>query len=542
MGIGGLGTGRRAFLLGATALASVLPLRAFAQKAATEEPTDAPGDAPVAVAEPQPASPRPFDFDILTREAEERAAQPYREPEPTEGLPEGLTYDLYRQIAFNPERARWRESGSNFRLHAFHMGWLFPVAVPIHEVLDGQAHLCTFGADDFDYRHEAEGVLPEHAPLPGVAGFRLHYPLNRADVLDELLAFQGASYFRALGRGNAYGLSARGLALATATGPEEFPNFDAFYIDKPRPGDERIVIHASLDSPSVAGAYRFVVTPGQDTTMEVTARLFFRQDVEDLGVAPLTSMFLFSESNRGAFDDYRLQVHDSDGLQIARRDGDTLWRALGNPPNLSVSSFEETSPLGFGLHQRDRSFHDYEDAEARYEDRPSLHVEMQGDWGPGAVRLIEIPTELEAHDNIVAYWAPEGGARAGAAQEYRYVLHWGMLPPDDGARMAHVAETRGGQGGVAGVEYDGVTRKFVVDFEGGLLGQMDGDAEVAAEVAVAGGTVTSEVLSKLATPGRWRLAIDVEPEPESIIELIAHVAGYGERLTETWMGQWIPPA
>lgn len=481
----------------------------------------------------------PFDFDRLMARAERLAGAPYAPPPPAKGLPENLTYDLYRQIAFDPDAARWSGSGSNFRLHAFHLGWLFPAAVPLHEIEGDAAQEFEFTTDDFDYRHEASAILPPHAALPGVAGFRIHYPLNRADIFDELLAFQGASYFRALGRGNAYGLSARGLAIDTATErPEEFPTFTEFYLERPAPGERTLTFYALLDSPSVAGAYRFVVAPGRETVMDVTARLHFRKDVTDLGMAPLTSMFLFSESNRADFDDYRPQVHDSEGLRIERGDGDVLWRALNNPPHLSKSIFSEPAVRSFGLYQRDRAYEDYQDSGARYQDRPSVEVELLGNWGPGTVQLVEIPTDIEANDNIVAYWQPDGGAAAGEARDYHYRLRWGMLLPVPETRIAYVAETRTGQGGVSGVPYEGRARKFVVDFEGGLLARMDGDAEVAHRITVSGGEVVDPVLFRVDGTATWRLAFDVEPgEGDAVVELMAHVEGYGQRLTEIWMFQ-----
>ncbi len=520
-----LTTGRRTFLLGSTALlgAGLTPLAALAQ-------TD--GDA---------AQGQPFDFDRLTTKARDLAAQAYVAPEPTEGLPEGLTYDLYRQIAFKPDAARWNEDDLLFRMHAFHMGWLFPTATPLYDVSGGQETEFQFTADDFDYRHEAADYLPPHADLPGVAGFRIHYPLNRADVFDELMAFQGASYFRALGKGSAYGLSARGLAIDTASDrPEEFPVFTEFHLVRPGPGQRHLEFFALMDSPSVAGAFRFVVEPGQETVMDVTARLFFREDVANLGVAPLTSMFLYAESNRSEFDDYRPQVHDSEGLKIERGDGITLWRALTNPPRVSKSVFSEPGLASFGLHQRDRRYGSYQDPGARYHERPSLEVEMLGDWGPGTVQLVEIPTDIEATDNIVAYWQPDESPKAGETREYHYRLHWGDLPVPEGARLAHVTETRTGQGGVAGVPWDGKARKYVVDFAGGLLAGMGPEAEVEPVISVTGGKTVNPVLFKIDGTDMWRLVFDVEPEPGAVIEMLAHVKGYGQRLSETWMFQVIP--
>ncbi len=56
------------------------------------------------------------------------------------------------------------------------------------------------------------------------------------------MSFLGASYFRFLGRGQRYGLSARGLAIGG--GPrlnEEFPYFREFWIETPDPNADTII-------------------------------------------------------------------------------------------------------------------------------------------------------------------------------------------------------------------------------------------------------------------------------------------------------------
>ncbi len=501
---------------------TALPLRALADGAAA------------------PAAPQQFSFDTLTAEMRDLAALPYAAPTVTPSFLDDLKYDDYRLIRFRPDRARWAEDDSFFRLQAFSMGWLFKEPVLLFEVSGDQATPMPISTDDFEYLNDLATRIPEHAEMPGVAGFRLHHPLNRPDVWDELAAFLGASYFRALGRGNAYGLSARGLGINTGLSQaEEFPRFSRFYIERPGAFRETITVHATLESPSVTGAYRFVITPGAETVMEVTARLFFRTDVEQLGVAPLTSMFLFSQQNRHQFDDYRPNVHDSDGLRIVRADGDILWRPLNNPVRLAGSYFAEENPRSFGLHQRDRDFVNYQDPSAHYELRPSLDVEPIGDWGRGTVRLFEIPTDLEINDNIVAFWIPEAPVKAGESREFSYRLRWGNLPHDDGDGRAYVAETRSGVGGVSGVEATAGIRKFVIDFRGGLLAALGEDAKVEAVTSVTGGQIMTQILSPVPQTNTWRLVVDVAAEPGATVELAAHVAGFGRKLTEQWLYQWV---
>lgn len=510
---------RRALLACGTALTlvSALPLTAGAENAAVQQ----------------------FSWDLLSQEMQALSQQPYQQPAPAGGFLAGLGYDEYRLIRFRPERQRWSAPTSRYRLAAFPMGWLFKEPVVLFEVNGAEAREMRFSTADFEYLNDLAARVPPMEEQPGVAGFRLHHPLNRPDVMDELVAFIGASYFRALGRNSAYGLSARGLALntASATG-EEFPRFTRFYIDRSG-GPDEITVYATLDSPSVTGAYRFVIRPGSDTTMDVTARLWFRADVEELGVAPLTSMYLFSEKSRATFDDFRPKVHDSDGLQIVRADGEMVWRPLSNPSRLSGSYFSETSPKRFGLHQRDRRFTSYQDTEANYDRRPSLDVEPLGDWGAGFVRLVEIPSDSEANDNIVAYWIPEAKVRAGESREFAYRLHWGDLPLDTTGPLAHVEETRAGHGGFAAGAIRPNERKFVIDFRGGLLARLEADAELEAVVAVANAEITSKVVQLVGQTGVWRVILDISAAEDAVVELSVHLAGYGRKLSENWLYQWI---
>lgn len=484
-----------------------------------------------------------FSFDWLKNRMQNRAAQPEVPVTALQGFLNDLTYDDYRNIFFRPEAERWQPEELPFYVSAFHPGWLFHEPVYLNEIVDGQTRPMTFSTDDFGYRNSLEGTIPPHAELPGIAGVKIRYPLNTPEIHDELITFVGASYFRALGKGNSYGLSARGLSINTwLQGPEEFPRFSEFWLERPAIGDRSLTFYAAMDSASVTGAYRFVVTPGKDTVVEVEAALFFREDVKQLGLGPLTSMFYFNEHSERRFDDYRLQVHDSDAVRIVKSDGDVLHRPLNNPPRVANSYFTESDLQAFGLIQRDRDYESYEDAGARYHDRPSVMIEPVGDWGPGAVRLVEIPADLEIDDNIVLFWVPEHAPKAGEARTYSYRMHWGALPANADGPLAFVASTRTGVGGPSGVPIENPNwRKFVIDLEGGELGGMPNDAEVAPVVWTSAGTVTGVVLHKVpeAATDRWRLVIDLDGGDADLIEMSAHVAGYGRKLSESWMYQWV---
>jgi len=492
----------------------------------------------------QEAETGPFDFDSFTERMKALAQTAYEPALPP--LPEvyaALDYDSYRMVQFDVRRAKWADADIGYQIHAFPMGWLFKEPVAVSEIVDGDAHSIGFETADFRIYDRDIAARADKEPFPGVAGFRVNYPLNQPENSDELVSFLGASYFRALGRDNIYGESARGLLINSwREGPEEFPRFSEFYLEKPASADQPLTIYAALESQSVTGAYRFVITPAgpdrQETAMEVTARLFFRADVAELGIAPLTSMFLFAETNRAGFDDYRPQVHDSNGLLLVKESGETMWRALNNASTLGNTFLWDSNPKAFGLYQRDRDFEAYQDAGAHYERRPSVRVEPVDGFGQGTVRLIEIPSKLEADDNIVAFWIPEDAVKAGDAREFHYRLVWGDLLPQADSPLAYVAETRAGQGGISGVENAASLRKFVVDFKGGELEAMEPDAPLEVKAEASAGKITSTTLSKVAANDVWRLVLDVETDGQPLIELKASVAADGRPITETWLYQY----
>jgi glucans biosynthesis protein len=485
------------------------------------------------------AQPVPFSFEMLVERARQTAAAAYVPPQ-TLGAPfTDLDYDDYRNVQFNEDSALWAGPGATGVLHAYHPGWLFDSTVSLFEVVGGVATPLTFTSDDFVYYGDAAGKIGAATPLPGVAGFRINMPLNAADRFDEVVSFLGASYFRALGKDNRYGISARGLAVNTATSEaEEFPRFSAFWLERPAIGSASVTFYALLESESVAGAYRFVLTPGETTTMDVTTELFFRQDVAQLGIAPLTSMFLFGLNDRGGFDDYRTRVHDSEAL-IINSANDTLFRVLNNPEQLANSYFSAQSPKSFGLVQRHRAFDDYLDAGAHYELRPSLMVEPQGDWGSGMIRLIEIPSDLEANDNIVAFWIPQDSYTAGSSANVSYRLNWGMNPLSARSELAQVFRTLAGHGGVSGVKPRTDERKFVIDFEGGPLAEPFGEQVVEAQISVLGGEVLQQTLQRVeGHDAMWRLVMEVAADDDATVELRANLAAGERPLTETWVYQW----
>jgi glucans biosynthesis protein len=437
---------------------------------------------------------------------------------------EAVDYDGYWSAPFRRERAIWAEAGLNFRADYLPAGYLFEAPVRLFEVHDGRATQINFSAEDFVQTSGNAAVLGK---LLGISGFRLQSPINDPAKFDEIAVFQGASYFRSLGRGEGYGLSARGLALGSGEPNEEFPIFRAYWVERPAAGATSVTVHALLDGPSLSGAYRFDITPGERTVFEVQATLYPRKTIANAGVGAETSMFLFGTADRLGVDDFRGAVHDSDGLEIWTGQGERIWRPLSNPSNVQITTFDDVSPRGFGLAQRLRDLDAYGDYEARYERRPGLWVEPVGDWGAGAVTLVELPAASEAIDNIVAFWRPKAAWTAGKPVALRYRLHWGASNPTT-FTVAKVSNTR-----VGGTTPPG-QRQFAVDFDGLTLAK---DAPRATADASAG-AISNLTVSDHPAGDAVRAAFKFDPPPEGVADLKLRLANDAGDLTETWRFRW----
>lgn len=471
----------------------------------------------------------PFDPEMVIDRARELAASGYVPPAIADKEWLGLSYDRYREIRFDSRHTLFRDRPGALQAEFLMAGLYFPHKVNIHAVETDKAREVRFQLNTFNLADHLS-ALPQDST--GFSGFRILGEVEAEGRFQEYAVFQGASYFRAIGRGQAYGLSARGLALDTATGgPEEFPVFRDFWIEAAEPGAPAVTIHALMDSVSVAGAYRFEITRGETTEMTVRAHLFPRADLTAVGIAPGTSMFLYSDINRPGFDDFREAVHDSDGLLVLNGAGETIWRPLTNPKSVEVSAFADTGPRGFGLMQRARRLDDYYDLEARYESRPSLWVEPLGDWGRGAVMLVEIPTDKEINDNIVAFWRPQASLLAGSEHRFDYRLHWCATGPAEGA-IAQVTATRTG----ARIFEDG--RLFSIDYaQHPSLGQDPSRIDV--RVSTSAGEISSQYLQKNPATGGMRLDFTLKGDAP-VFELRTELWRDGQRVAEVWLNRWVP--
>ena len=467
-------------------------------------------------------------MDDVASLAKKMAAEPFKPPQPIPDFLRQISYDDYRDIRFDPAQSLWKEGGGNFQVQFIHPGLYYTQAVSINVYDADGIHKVQFSPKMFSYgRNKFADKVPKDL---GFAGFRIAFPLYKRDEYNHVAVFAGASYFRAVAKNQVFGLSARGLAIDTGLpSGEEFPFFREYWLERPQPQGRSMRLYALLDSQSLTGAYEFVIRPGERTGVDVKARLFERKRAKEIGIAPLTSMFLFGEEKPRPVSDWRPEVHDSDGLLISSATGEWIWRPLVNPGKLLISYFELENPRGFGLLQRDRRFQNYEDVETRHELRPSAWITPDGGWSKGRVKLVEIPSPKETNDNVVAYWVPKNLPSVGQPIDFAYSISFQTEDPLDAA-SGRVTATR-----VSVPEQDDSKRFFVLDFAGGKLKALPASAKVQALISVGqDGQILQQNVYKNAVTGGWRVTFQVRPPKEKPLELRAYLKYEKDVLSETW--------
>ena len=480
----------------------------------------------------------PFGFDDVAGKAQHLAEKPFEASKVR--VPEWLgkiTYDQWRDIRFRPDQSLWRgDKALPFQAQFFHPGLYYDHTVKVNVVEGTSVRRLDFSPSLFDYgRNDFASKVPQDL---GFAGFRVHAPIKTRDYFDEVIVFLGASYFRGVGRDQVFGMSARGLAIDTAVpSGEEFPYFKEFWLVTPTAKAKDVTVYALLESPSLTGAYRFVIQPGEQTQTMVQARLFLRRQPQKIGLAPLTSMFFHGENTKQQFDDFRPEVHDSDGLLVAQGTGEWLWRPLDNPRALQVDRFRMPALRGFGLIQRDRDFASYQDLETHLEERPSGWVTPHGDWGAGSVEVVQIPTKSDTNDNVAVYWVPDAQPKVGEPYDFSYTLAWyGDDPtrPPGGRTLA----TRRDSGNKDNAQ------RFVIDFAGKNLEAIPADQVVRGDVSIAPEDDIAEILDqhvvKNPATGGWRLTFQIREKRRAPVELRAFLDKGSDTLTETWSYELVP--
>ena len=484
----------------------------------------------------QPGESSPILQSIID-EAKQSAEQSYKEND--HGLDDKLKdidYQTYRAIRFKPEQSLWHGE-NDYEVQFFHPGFLYQLPVTVNVIdADNDASPIAFEKAMFSYDGKASSLGQYTKDENGFAGFRLHYPIKNEDYKDEFAVFLGASYFRLVGKNQVYGISARGLAIDTALSKgEEFPHFTQFWLIEPKEG-QPITVYARLESPSVAGAYKFVIQPGVDTEVKVQSWLFAREDVDKLGIAPFTSMFLYGENTQKRHDDYRPEVHDSDGVLMVTHAGEEIWRPLTNPSRLQVTSLSDSHPKGFGMLQRDGEWDNYLDAEANYHLRPGLWVTPEAGFEKGRLEVVEIPTNSEIHDNIVAFWTPEKPFVSGESLYFSYNLSTVEQNPFV-SELASVVRTRQGAAVLPGDEFEdaslNTTRQFSIDFSAPSGFSFNSDTTKLI-VQASNGQVSKQRMHPVADGAEIRATFFLKPKEKQTVDMRAYIEQDGKRISEVW--------
>ncbi len=478
-----------------------------------------------------------FSYAGLTSRARELAAKAYVPPKKAvQEIVDQIGYEQHGKIKFRPDHALFSDDKGVYPITFFPVGKYFPKSVKMLAVDGDKAAEVLYEPEYFDMPSDSPAQkLPEDT---GFAGFQIREVKTRPDwTKQDWVAFLGASYFRAIGSLNEYGLSARGVAIDTASPTaEEFPDFTEFYLQPASAEKQPVVVYALLDGPSISGAYKFTIRRTDGVVIDVECNLFVRKDIAKLGISPMTSMYWYSKYDKSYQLEWREGAHDSDGLAMWTGAGERIWRPLVNPPGPSTSAFVDDNPRGFGLMQRNRDPKEFLDRYLNYERRPSLWVEPIGGWGQGAFHLVEFPTDHEDFDNVGCFWVPKQPVKAGQALEFRYRMHWNADEPNPPTNLARPIATRIGRGGFPYSRANPPeSKRMVIEFAGGPLDTFPKDRTPEALISASRGVISSIFLETTTWNNAWRLQFDVKAEGPEPVDIRAFLRDGETALTETWM-------
>lgn len=486
-----------------------------------------------------PGSGAPFTADTIPDIARALAKRAYVAPR-TDDVPDSLrnlSREQYAAIRTAPGARIWEEAGLGFAIEPLHRGFVYTGRVALNLVEDGVVRPVPYDRARFD---SGGFVLPELQD-PGFSGFRLLARFGGGGLAD-FARFQGASFYNLLAAGQGWGVTARALTLRPADSRgEEFPQWRAFYIERPGSGGGPIVVHALVDSPSATAAFRMTLHPGDASIADVEGTIFARTTIDHLGLCGMQASFLFGPHDRRGADEARAAAYATGGLQIRNGGDEAIWRPVHNPETLQISSFVDDRPKGFGLMQRARDYAAFQDDVQHWEWRPSLWIEplgssgVEGVWGAGAVTLLEIPSDSEFNENVLAYWRPKVALPAASETGFSYRQVWCWQAPEP-PPVASVTGTRSGRGS------SGPRRLFLVDFTGAGLfaGEPDAGAEWQTVLIASLGTITRQTLFPYPERKTVRVAFELDPGGERACELRLALKRGDRQVTETWLYRWTP--
>ncbi len=484
------------------------------------------------------------DFKFVQEQAKSLAKEHYQPPEKKK-LPEvitNLTSEQYKNIS-RDNMALWQAEKLPFQIKFDPLGYKYDIPVSLNEFKGAYAQNIRYNPNFFSLNSvkQVADAMPSDA---GYAGFRILSKQIRSGKFDNLISFLGGSKIKAVGGGSTFGVAARGLAIKLKSEKfrESFPRFIEFWLGKPDSKAKNVVIYGLLNGDGVTGAYEFTIIPGESTTVKVRSTLYFRKQVVQIGLSPMTSFFWFGDNTQKRFDDYRPEVHNSDGMIISEGKDTHIWQPLVNYFGKSpmITNFHSTRPNYFGLIQRDRSYEDYLDSKHLYNKKSNLWITPGKNWGTGTIRLVEFPTDNENDDNIALFWIPDITPTIGKAFNFNYTMHWSIKSPPLPADIATVKFTR------YGINHnDRKQTFFVVNFTGSQLKKLASVEPVSAVVKVSrnGKLVGSPKVVKVNFDDSWGVKFTVEvgngPQKKPV-DLSCILVYKDKKISETWNYKWWP--
>ncbi len=475
------------------------------------------------------ASGKPFSREIVVSAARELAKQPFSAP--ATNLPDpfsGLSLEQYSGIKPKPETAIWADQNYGFVVEPLHRGYLYDAPVLVYTVVNEAILGIAYDQNRFNF-----GKLNVPANLPDIAYSGIKISVVQDGAKREAAIFQGGTFYRSQAVGQTSGAMARAVSLKTGDPRgEEISQFRAFWIEQPNIG-QPLVVHAIADSDSLVAAFRFTIRAQDTVIIDAEATFIARTVIDNIGFGGAQAMHFFSSASPRRMDgDYRASVHEANGLQIQRGNNEWLWRPLGNPSQLQVSSFVDENIKGFGLVQRDRNFQTYNDDNLHYELKPTLWTEPLGEWGQGGVQLIEIPTEADVNQNIVTFWRPKAPLNPGQELSLAYRQFWGWNVPEP-PNVAIVTSTRIGRLGAK-------KRRFLVEFFGNQFNPEQKSDDFKVVLTNSLGSVVGQRFVYDPDHKIARVIFDLDVANETLIELRLLLELNSAAQTETWLYRWTP--
>ena len=478
---------------------------------------------------PQPEA---FSAAKVVEMARALAAEPHKPPgsAPLDPLGSASPEEI-ATIRYRTGDLIWAGAGLAFAIEPVHRSRNFPGEVELYTVEGTTASRVVYDPARCDF-----GTLkppPASAHL-GFTGFRI---LRRRDdgQLLPAASLVNASILAGIAPNQAWGAISRPLSVHLPDQIGEEPSqMRAVWIEQPRSVATELVMHALVDTPSLAGAIRFTLRADDATVIDTECTLFTRKQVDHLALAPVQATYLAGPIDWPPTPDMRPAVYEAAGVQMQTGNGEWIWRPVSNRSRLQISGFVDRDPQGYGLMQRDRGFGAFLDDENDWQRRPSVWIEPIGKWGAGEVTLLEIPAASQNNKNIACYWRPRPGLAAGAEVNYAYRQFWSWQAPSrpDGAIV-----TASRIGRIPGDTSEGKTR-FLVQFEGGQLGDPAKAAAIVPTIWSSAGKVAAIRVYRAPRQNSMRVVFDLDAGGQPLVELRVWLKHDNAPMSEAWLYRW----